>query len=219
MRKIVFERPTSEVFVTSDNHFFHRFITGFRGFNTVEEHNEAMIANWNAAVSPTDMVISFGDFSFGNRADTAAVVERLNGEKWVIPGNHDDSKRLEFWFGADRVLPQLVTIKVINPRDAMNDFMTFEASHYPLASWNGSDHGRLHLHGHLHTVNGHKSHHFCAPYQGAGTRFDIGIDNAIWFGVPYSPIRLPIVAARYMQDQLDKANARKDRAEMEDNYV
>jgi calcineurin-like phosphoesterase family protein len=79
--------------------------------------------------------------------------------------------------------------------------MDFVACHYPLASWDGSDKGSLQLHGHLHSQNNQVSHHFCAPFQGAGSRFDIGIDNAGWFGYDKSPIPIRAVWNKYQAKQ------------------
>lgn len=198
--KITFEKSFSEFFVTSDNHFFHKFMAAHRGFADVESMNKMMVHWWNHNVPDTATVLLFGDFSFGNREDTRAIVEQLNGEKFIIPGNHDDSKRIEYWFGADHVLPELTNVKVVDGDEQIR----FVASHYPLASWNGSDKGSLHLHGHLHTKDNQPiSHHFCAPYEGAGSRFDIGIDNAAWFGQPWAPIPIIIPQLRHEDRQVE----------------
>lgn len=180
-----------KVFVTSDNHFGHRFMAQeIRGFDSPESMDAMLIHWWNYTVPEDATVILFGDFSFRNRDDTKAILDQLTGEKFIIPGNHDDSKRLNFWFGEDHVLPEMTNVKIIN---AAQEQIKFVGCHYPLASWDGSDKGSLHLHGHLHTSNNENiSHHFCAPYQGAGTRFDIGIDNAAWFGFPWSPIPVTV---------------------------
>lgn len=221
-RKLTLTQPVSSVFVSSDIHFGHRFMAGLRGFGSdTEAHDWALVRNWNQTVPKDATVILLGDISFANVETTARLVDALNGEKFVVPGNHDDSKRLDRWFGSDHVLPQLLTIKVINPKDA-TDSLTFEASHYPLASWNNSDHGRLHLHGHLHSQNNKVSHHFCSDYEGAGVRFDVGIDNAAWFGVPLSPLPLALVRNRYNKALQAKGSIQtaRERAEKEwDRYV
>lgn len=210
MRKFTFNVAPERVFVTSDTHFGHRMVSKvFRGFETPDEHDEAMISSWNALVPEDGIVINFGDVSFTNKARTAEILARLNGEKYVIPGNHDNSKNLNFWFGEDHVFPQLLRINVVDPRD-VNRRIQFESSHYPLAAWNGSDHGALHLHGHLHSRNNSVSHHFCAPYSGAGVRFDVGIDNAPYFGYSLSPIPLPVVAAKYTEVLAQKMLDRTD---------
>lgn len=206
MRKLTLARPTSEIFVTSDTHFGHKMVSSkYRGFEDPNAHDRHLIQVWNELVPFNAVVIMFGDVSFTNREKTAAILNELSGEKYVIPGNHDDTNRLNDWFGEDHVLPQLLTIKVIDQSN-QSDRISFEASHYPLASWNGSDRGALMLHGHLHSRANTISHHFCAPYTGAGVRFDVGIDNAAWFGLPLSPLPLPVVAKRYRQALSDKEN-------------
>jgi calcineurin-like phosphoesterase family protein len=198
--KLILDTEWENVFVTSDNHFGHRFMAeSIRGFDTPEDMDAMMIHWWNQTVPEDAIVILFGDFSFRNREETKAIVDSLNGEKFIIPGNHDDSKRLIYWFGEDHVLPEMTNVKIINHAQEQ---IKFVGCHYPLASWSGSDQGALHLHGHLHTANNENiSHHFCAPYQGAGTRFDIGIDNAAWFGLPWSPIPVTVPWARHLERQ------------------
>ena len=87
-----------KIFVTSDLHFGHRNILKLgngRPFATIEEHDEALIENWNKVVSTGDMVFILGDLSL--RCDIAIVeanLKRLNGQKHVISGNHDKNKLL-----------------------------------------------------------------------------------------------------------------------------
>lgn len=199
MRKHTFVAPLDRVFITSDNHFGHRFLSELRRFRSREDHDETLIRRWNETVGPCDSVLCLGDFSFRNVEETRSIVNRLNGDIWIIPGNHDDTKRLEKWFSG-QVLPQLMNVKVVDGDDSFR----FEACHYPLASWNGSDKGAVHLHGHLHSKNNKNvENHFCAPYSGAGIRLDVGIDNAAWFGYNLSPIPISV-----MKSYCEK-NARK----------
>ena len=50
------------IFVTSDTHFGHdrEFVYGPRGFNSISEHDEAIIARWNETVSEDDIVYLLG---------------------------------------------------------------------------------------------------------------------------------------------------------------
>jgi calcineurin-like phosphoesterase family protein len=75
-------------FFTADTHFFHARIIGYctRPFKTVEEMNEKIIANWNQAVKPEDVVFHLGDFAF---KDHKELLNRLNGTVVFIRGNHD----------------------------------------------------------------------------------------------------------------------------------
>lgn len=76
-------------FVISDTHFGHANIMGYcqRPFATVEEMDEAMIANWNAVVRPQDKVYHLGDVAI--KRESLSKVRRLNGHKYLIAGNHD----------------------------------------------------------------------------------------------------------------------------------
>jgi len=85
-------------FFTSDHHFYHRNIIDYckRGFATVEEMHEMMIARWNETVGPNDLVYHLGDFGMGNATKLRAVFERLNGKVVLIRGNHDCISKTAF---------------------------------------------------------------------------------------------------------------------------
>lgn len=76
---------------TSDHHFNHKNIIKYcnRPFASVDEMNEVMIERWNEVVGPGDVVYHCGDFAFGSARDIAGVLERLNGAKFLVLGNHD----------------------------------------------------------------------------------------------------------------------------------
>jgi calcineurin-like phosphoesterase family protein len=76
-------------FVTSDLHLLHRLMMEKRGFATVEEHDETIIANWNKTVRPADRVRLLGDVSLAAPEEFWPLVDRLNGEIHLITGNHD----------------------------------------------------------------------------------------------------------------------------------
>jgi calcineurin-like phosphoesterase family protein len=77
------------VYFTADTHFCHRMVADLRGFGSSEEHDEAIIANWNRVVRPSDLVWHLGDVGLGNEARILAQAARLNGHKQLITGNHD----------------------------------------------------------------------------------------------------------------------------------
>lgn len=80
-----------KVFVWSDLHFGHRNIISFsdRPFESVEEMNEHLIANYNDYVSPDDVCIWVGDVSFYSSMKTNELLDRCNGYKILVVGNHD----------------------------------------------------------------------------------------------------------------------------------
>lgn len=76
---------------TSDTHFGHANIIHLapgRPFATIEEHDEALVAAWNARVRPGDDVWHLGDASM-RFAGLIDVVPRLNGRIHLVAGNHD----------------------------------------------------------------------------------------------------------------------------------
>lgn len=133
-----------ELWVTSDTHFNHENILKFdtgRGddFSCVEEMNETLIQNWNSVVQPGDKVYHLGDVFFGPREWFQKNWPRLNGQKRLIVGNHDDIKwlskggffsKVEMW----RIFPEYECALTHTP-------IRLEDNH-PKYSYN--------LHGHIH---------------------------------------------------------------------
>lgn len=75
----------------SDLHLGHKNVIGFddRPFSTVEEMEEALIANWNARVKPGDTGYILGDFIWGKEPEWQRLVPLFHGNKVLIRGNHD----------------------------------------------------------------------------------------------------------------------------------
>lgn len=79
----------------SDTHFGHANIINFlrddgtklRPFNSIEEHDETLISNWNSVVKPTDRIYCLGDCVIHRKH--LPIFSRLNGRKKLIRGNHD----------------------------------------------------------------------------------------------------------------------------------
>ena len=76
----------------ADLHFYHAAMNDrmdHRGFADVEEMNEYMINKWNQKVRKNDDVVIIGDLSWGNAEETSQLTRRLNGNLYLIQGNHD----------------------------------------------------------------------------------------------------------------------------------
>ena len=58
--------------------------------------NEFFIAEWNKKVKKHHKVLVCGDFSFLNLKDTEKILKRLNGEKYLIKGNHDSKSNKSY---------------------------------------------------------------------------------------------------------------------------
>ena len=139
---------------TSDNHFGHKgVIRHCRQYlippseteetisqETIDRMNELMINNWNSVVPKNGTVYVVGDFSMHNPKLSAEVLVRLNGQKILVYGNHDDRKI--------RALPQWAQVKAY--KEIQIGEHKIVMSHYAFMVWNQSHRGSINLHGHSH---------------------------------------------------------------------
>lgn len=92
----------SNIFLCSDHHLSHSNILTFkkadgsplRNFTHIDEHDEYLIAQHNKVVRPSDKVYFLGDLTFHNKY--LHLVGRMNGEKVLIKGNHDELKLSQY---------------------------------------------------------------------------------------------------------------------------
>jgi len=80
------------IWFTSDQHFNHENIIELcsRPFDKLETMNKTIIRNYNELVGKNDRVYFIGDIFWGNHEnELRKILERLNGEKCLILGNHD----------------------------------------------------------------------------------------------------------------------------------
>ena len=130
-------------FYTGDTHFGHKNVIKYcnRPYDTVEEMNEDIISRWNNKVPKNSLVFHLGDVMFGGSAEAKLILPRLNGEKVLIIGNHDEESTLRQYFTMMRY-NHMFTDPIIQRKVLL--------SHFPYESWAGSYHGVIHLHGHCH---------------------------------------------------------------------
>lgn len=109
---------------TSDHHFGHVNIIDFsnRPFNSVNHMNEVFVQNINEDVAEDDEIYFVGDVFMGDwRENLIEYGSRMNGTKYIIPGNHDKvfcgrkgwRKNIPFYENAGfTVLEQEVVIEI-----------------------------------------------------------------------------------------------------------
>jgi len=130
----------SRDYFLADTHFYHENILLYETFRSqfanIFEMNKTIIKNWNNKVSKKARIWFLGDFSFGNKEQTTNILNQLNGEKILIPGNHDRRRTRTWWLsvGFDRVIEYPIIYK--------NEYVL---SHEPI------DIGLKNIHGHLHS--------------------------------------------------------------------
>ncbi len=80
----------------ADLHLSHANMAKRRGFSSIEEHDEHIIAKWNSVVNKRDVTYILGDITMEKSAPYP-LLDRLNGIKHIVLGNHDrrqDTKKL-----------------------------------------------------------------------------------------------------------------------------
>lgn len=106
---------------------------------TVERHDDALIASINDCVDRDDTLWVLGDFCWGKFREAKQYVERINCERVNLAwGNHDDRT-----VGA--AFNKTIEQGMINVRG-----QRIWLNHYPMRSWDGRFQGSWHLYGHVH---------------------------------------------------------------------
>lgn len=142
----------NEIFFTSDTHFCHQpsFLWEPRGFSSVEKMNEAIIENWNKIVKPNDIVYHLGDTMLNDNEKGIECFKRLNGQIFLIFGNHDSEARRNLLFSECHNKMQGGWYAYIIKYNKLSIYM----SHYPTLTANYDDkHFSQHvlaLYGHTH---------------------------------------------------------------------
>ncbi|UTY48560.1 metallophosphoesterase family protein [Sinorhizobium fredii] len=159
----------------ADTHFFHERIIRMcaRPFASIDEHDEAIVANWNSVVRDQDIVYHLGDFAFQlgiNSERIRSLFFRLKGRKHLIIGNHDQDKRGDLH-------PTLAALDwaarpehALRTRDGGRDVYL---AHYAARAWPSQQYGAVHFYGHSH-----------GKLPGQGLSRDVGIDMP---DVDYTP--------------------------------
>ena len=134
-----------------------------RPFETLDKMNASIVNNINEVVGQDDILIHFGDWSFGGFENIEELRNRIIcKEIHLIYGNHDhhlvnNRENCQKLFTSTQWFLQL---------NYMGE--TIECMHFPILSWNGLGKGRIHLHGHSHLSNEKKI---------SFRRMDVGMDG------------------------------------------
>lgn len=97
------------IYLISDTHFGDKgSILKYEGrpFRDGYDMNEQLIANWNRVAGQEDTVYHLGDFACGmSRDEIKGILDRLNGHKILVIGNHDRDFTNRLWMemGFDEV--------------------------------------------------------------------------------------------------------------------
>lgn len=184
-----FSTKDQNIFFTSDTHFYHNNIIKYcnRPFSSVEEMNETIINNWNAVVGENDIVFHLGDFGFCGSKEMSTIINRLNGNIYLILGNHDRRTMKQGYVSKFKNVSQQLYISIDGQRIYLN--------HFPLLCFDGS-YGRRNneytwnLFGHVHSGPrnnsglDHKRLNILFPAQ-----YDVGVDNNNFTPINYKQVK------------------------------
>lgn len=140
----------SNIWYTSDWHFCHDkdFIWKERGFSSVDEMNEAIVERHNSIVKPDDIVYCLGDCIMGNAENGIKYLKALNGQIFLIKGNHDTPKKISDYINS---CDNVNHIGSSLERNISKNFKFF-LCHYPVITLNGKDINKvISIHGHTHS--------------------------------------------------------------------
>lgn len=186
---MVTKYPESGIFFTSDTHFGHSKIIDYckRPFSSIEEHDKALIQNWNNTVGQDDTVFHLGDFAYGNSQFIANIIKQLNGNIILIKGNHD----------LRNMNPTLYNIfsDVVYQARILIDKQTVYLNHFPFLCF---DHGDINLYkdnysiqlfGHVHSGPLTSSEDVNRLNILFPTQYDVGVDNNNYTPISWTDVK------------------------------
>lgn len=180
------------IYFTSDLHFDHANVIKYcdRPFDSVEQMNERMVELWNDNVDSADIIYVLGDFSLGASAVTK-YGPRLNGNKYLVPGNHDRChpvfhKNKDIRMANAKKLYEdagFIIMPIESTLSTIPDFFSFKLCHMPYTGdhtekeryieYRPKNYGQWLLHGHVHD-----------HWKVKGKQINVGVD--VWNFMPVS---------------------------------
>jgi calcineurin-like phosphoesterase family protein len=136
-----------KLFITSDQHYNHTKILEYgldrRGnFKDTNDMNNVIIQRHNELVSDNDIVLNLGDFSFGGKKYIEEIITKLNGNQYLLLGNHDRKRTVTFF-------KRMGFIKVYKYPIFLRNIVL---SHEPIYPQHLLDMNKFNFHGHIHNL-------------------------------------------------------------------
>lgn len=143
MAREVEKKQMPKKFYIADLHYGHANVLHFdnRPFKTIQEMNDAIVERWNSVVSPGDMVYVLGDMFWCTSKVAIPILDSLNGQKFLIKGNHDRCNDGQF---AKRF------VKITEYAEIEDGNRKVILCHYPIPCFKNHYYGSYHLYGHVH---------------------------------------------------------------------
>ena len=144
----------------ADLHLGHLNMSKRRNFETLEEHDEFIISEWNSVVGKKDLTYILGDISM-ETSNSYHLLDRLNGRKIVVLGNHDLSRDI---------------LNLLNHVDKVSGMIKYKGiwlTHCPIHPSELEFRASKNIHGHIHEkvvmLNGLPDHRYiCVSCENVG---------------------------------------------------
>ena len=159
-------------YVCADPHFSHPRLFKFSWraniFRDPDEYDEFMVNSWNKVVKKGQTVVIIGDYAY---KDHAKWLNRLNGKKILVYGNHDS-------MGQDK-LNLFTGVYPMYMKNIKGQEVFF--FHYPCKAWPNANKGSWNLYGHTHGRE--------REYP-RNTQFDCGVDVWGYIPIPWEVVEM-----------------------------
>ena len=136
----------------ADLHLSHANMATRRGFSSIEEHDEHIIAQWNSVVHKRDITYILGDVTM-EKSSPYPLLDRLNGLKHVVLGNHDRRQDV----------PHL--LQHVESVGAMIQYKGVMLTHCPIHPSELEYRFNKNIHGHIHDKQVQKPKFLLGTYQ------------------------------------------------------
>ena len=181
-----FDTSVQNVWLTSDLHLHHKNVIKYskRPFQDIDQMNEAFITNWNSCVKENDIVFILGDFSFGGSSAWNEVLDKLNGKKYLILGNHDEKNLRQGYMSKFEKVEYMMHIYI--------DGQSIYLSHFPLLCFAGAYRGEESvwaLSGHVHFNDVADGKDVKRLKMFFPTQYDVGVDANNYRPISFSELK------------------------------
>lgn len=179
------------IFFTSDTHFGHKNIIKYcdRPFESIQEHDQVIINNWNSVVQDGDIVFHLGDFCFRNEDNSCEdYLKKLNGQIHLIWGNHDQAAKQFAKTIGDKGFFTNAKIRFLGDYKRIKVYeQDIILSHYAFRVWDKSHYSSWNLYGHSHGT---------LPDDPHTLGIDVGVDSHNFYPIRFDRVK-EIMANKY----------------------
>ena len=176
---------TNKLYFCSDTHYSHFNICKYchRPFDSRQQMNNALIANWNSVVPEDGIVFHCGDFMLPHKTgdiEYKKIWDKLNFKTLILcRGNHDRIECGTYVYGDKTVIVVDIAMLVI-------ENIKMLACHYPMLSYPAD----YQVFGHIHTLSDGTCYGIDSDVtiKLKPTQYDVGVDQNGYTPVSYNQL-------------------------------